>query len=127
MDEAIDYHTVDIAEAVEDIDVVLDPVSLDTAARARTRAVLRPGGTFVSIPSRPRRPRRRTRHASVSDGRRPLRSGRHYRPAAEKLPGGVATVLGQVDGVLNVAGIVQRFAHVQDLSLEEIERSWPSR
>ncbi len=45
----IDYHSVDIAEAVKDIDVVLDPVSLDTAARARSVAVLRPGGTFVSI------------------------------------------------------------------------------
>ncbi|NGO08050.1 SnoaL-like domain-containing protein [Streptomyces sp. HC44] len=49
VDEAIDYHTVDIAEAVKDIDVVLDPVSLDTAARARSLAVLRPGGTLVSI------------------------------------------------------------------------------
>ncbi len=48
-DEAIDYHTVDFAEAVTDIDVVLDPISLDTAARARSLAVLRPGGILVSI------------------------------------------------------------------------------
>lgn len=48
-DEAIDYHTVDFTEAVKDVDVVLDPVSLDTAARARSLAVLRPGGTLVSI------------------------------------------------------------------------------
>src|SRR3954447_24897045 len=49
VDEAIDYHTVDFTEAVKDIDVVLDPISLDTAARARSLAVLRPGGTLVSI------------------------------------------------------------------------------
>ncbi|WP_405522480.1 zinc-binding dehydrogenase [Streptomyces canus] len=29
--------------------MVLDPISLDTAARARSLAVLRPGGTLVSI------------------------------------------------------------------------------
>ncbi len=49
VDEAIDYHTVDFAVAVKDVDVVLDPVSLDTEARARSIAVLRPGGTLVSI------------------------------------------------------------------------------
>lgn len=49
VDEAIDYHTVDFTEAVKDIDVVLDLVSLDTAGRARSLAVLRPGGTLVSI------------------------------------------------------------------------------
>jgi NADPH:quinone reductase-like Zn-dependent oxidoreductase len=49
VDEAIDYHTVDFTEAAKDIDVVLDPISLDTAARARSLAVLRPGGTLVSI------------------------------------------------------------------------------
>lgn len=49
VDEAIDYHTVDFTEVVKDVDVVLDPISLDTAARARSVAVLRPGGTLVSI------------------------------------------------------------------------------
>ncbi|MEJ3746926.1 NADP-dependent oxidoreductase [Actinomycetes bacterium KLBMP 9797] len=48
-DEVIDYHTVDIAKTVTDIDVVLDPVSFDPAGRARSVAVLRPGGTLVSI------------------------------------------------------------------------------
>jgi NADPH:quinone reductase-like Zn-dependent oxidoreductase/predicted SnoaL-like aldol condensation-catalyzing enzyme len=48
-DEVIDYHSVDFAEALSDIDVVLDPISLDSAARARSVAVLRPGGTLVSI------------------------------------------------------------------------------
>lgn len=48
-DEAIDYRTVDITDAVTDIDVVLDSVSFDAAARARSLAVLRPGGTLVSI------------------------------------------------------------------------------
>lgn len=48
-DEVIDYRTVDVAEALTDIDVVLDPISLDTGARARSLAVLRPGGILVSI------------------------------------------------------------------------------
>ncbi|MCF4121121.1 zinc-binding dehydrogenase [Antribacter sp. KLBMP9083] len=49
VDEAIDYHTVDIAEAVTDVDVVLDPLSFDAAGRARSLAVLRPGGTLVTL------------------------------------------------------------------------------
>lgn len=48
-DEVIDYHSVDFAEALHDIDVVLDPISRDAAARARSVAVLRLGGTLVSI------------------------------------------------------------------------------
>jgi NADPH:quinone reductase-like Zn-dependent oxidoreductase/predicted SnoaL-like aldol condensation-catalyzing enzyme len=48
-DEVIDYHAVDFTEVLTDIDVVLDPISLDSAARARSLAVLRPGGTLVSI------------------------------------------------------------------------------
>ena len=48
-DEVIDYHKVDVAEAVTDIDVVLDPISADPAGRARSLAVLRRGGTLVSI------------------------------------------------------------------------------
>lgn len=48
-DEVIDYHSVDFTEVLSDIDVVLDPVSHDSAARARSVAVLRPGGTLVSI------------------------------------------------------------------------------
>lgn len=48
-DETIDYLTVDFAETVKDIDVVLDPVSFDSASRARSVAVMRPGGTLISI------------------------------------------------------------------------------
>jgi NADPH:quinone reductase-like Zn-dependent oxidoreductase len=48
-DEVIDYHDVDFTEAVSDIDVVLDPISFDAATRARSLAVLRPGGTLVSL------------------------------------------------------------------------------
>jgi len=48
-DEVIDYHSVDVAEAVSDIDAVLDPISVDPEGRARSLAVLRPGGTLVSI------------------------------------------------------------------------------
>lgn len=46
-DEVIDYRTVDFAEVVKDIDMVLDPLSGDT--RARSLDVLRPGGILVSI------------------------------------------------------------------------------
>ena len=46
-DEVIDYREVDFAEAVKDVDVVLDPISGDT--RTRSLGVLRPGGTLVSI------------------------------------------------------------------------------
>lgn len=49
VDEAIDYRTVDIAQAVKDVDMVLDPVSFDAASRARSLAVLRSGGILVSI------------------------------------------------------------------------------
>ena len=46
-DEMIDYHATDFAEAVSDVDVVLDAVSGDYPARSlRT---LRPGGVLVSI------------------------------------------------------------------------------
>jgi NADPH:quinone reductase-like Zn-dependent oxidoreductase len=48
-DEVIDYHTVDFTQAVSELDVVLDPISFDSGARARSVAVLRPGGTLVSI------------------------------------------------------------------------------
>lgn len=48
-DEVIDYHDVDFTKAVSDVDVVLDPISFDAGARARSLAVLRPGGTLVSI------------------------------------------------------------------------------
>ena len=44
------------------------------------------------------------------------------RPAVEKLPDDVVAAHGQVDGVINVAGIVQRFARVHELSFDEIER-----
>lgn len=44
------------------------------------------------------------------------------RAAVEKLPAEVAERHGQVDGLLNVAGIVQRFARVNDLSFADIER-----
>ncbi|WP_413754527.1 NADP-dependent oxidoreductase [Streptomyces sp. R-74717] len=46
-DEMIDYRSVDFAEAVKDIDVVLDPLAGET--RARSLNVLRPGGVLVSL------------------------------------------------------------------------------
>lgn len=44
------------------------------------------------------------------------------RAAVERLPAEVQAVHGQVDGVLNVAGIIQRFVRVQDLGHDEIEK-----
>lgn len=56
-------------------------------------------------------PRLTTHVLSVSD-----------RAAVEALPDAVVAAHGQVDGLLNVAGIIQRFVHVEELSIEEIER-----
>ncbi|WP_308102893.1 MULTISPECIES: NADP-dependent oxidoreductase [unclassified Nocardia] len=46
-DETIDYRTTDFAEAVRDVDVVLDPISGDTTVRSLD--TLRPGGIVVSL------------------------------------------------------------------------------
>ncbi|MFD6496435.1 NADP-dependent oxidoreductase [Streptomyces sp. NPDC060188] len=47
VDEPIDYTSVDLAEAVRDVDVVLDPIGGETGLRSLR--VLRPGGVVVSI------------------------------------------------------------------------------
>ena len=44
------------------------------------------------------------------------------RAAVEALPDAVIAEHGRVDGVLNIAGIIQRFVHVDDLAVEEIEK-----
>ena len=44
------------------------------------------------------------------------------RAAVEALPGQVVAQLGQVDGLINVAGIIQRFVSIDDLSIEDMER-----
>ena len=44
------------------------------------------------------------------------------RAAVEELPNAVIASHGHVDGVLNIAGIIQRFVPINDLSIEEIER-----
>ena len=44
------------------------------------------------------------------------------RAAVEALPEQVVAAHGNVDGVLNIAGIIQRFVHVEELSIEEIEK-----
>ncbi|MER7785768.1 NADP-dependent oxidoreductase [Streptomyces albidoflavus] len=46
-DEVVDYRTTDVAEAVDDVDMVLDPLGGET--RARSVGLLRPGGTLVSL------------------------------------------------------------------------------
>ncbi|MEV1080145.1 NADP-dependent oxidoreductase [Streptomyces sp. NPDC050211] len=47
VDEAVDYRETDFAEAVKDVDVVLDTIGGDTSTRSLR--VLRPGGIVVSI------------------------------------------------------------------------------
>ncbi|SEC64336.1 NADPH:quinone reductase [Streptomyces sp. 3213] len=47
VDEAIDYRETDFAEAVKDVDVVLDPLGGETGLKSLR--VLRPGGVVVSI------------------------------------------------------------------------------
>ncbi|MFI1164705.1 NADP-dependent oxidoreductase [Streptomyces sp. NPDC020801] len=47
VDEPIDYRATDFAEAVRDVDVVLDTIGGDTSVRSLR--VLRPGGLLVSI------------------------------------------------------------------------------
>ncbi|MGI5380181.1 NADP-dependent oxidoreductase [Streptomyces sp. CA-251387] len=47
VDEAIDYRETDFAEAVKDVDVVLDTIGGETSTRSLR--VLRPGGLVVSI------------------------------------------------------------------------------
>ncbi len=46
-DEVVDYRTTDVAEAVDGVDTVLDPLGGET--RARSVGLLRPGGTLVSL------------------------------------------------------------------------------
>ncbi len=46
-DETVDYRETDFAEAVKDVDVVLDTIGGDTSLRSLR--VLRPGGVVVSI------------------------------------------------------------------------------
>jgi NADPH:quinone reductase-like Zn-dependent oxidoreductase len=46
-DEVLDYHSVRFEEKLQDIDVVLNTVDADTAARSI--AVVRPGGVLVSV------------------------------------------------------------------------------
>jgi NAD(P)-dependent dehydrogenase (short-subunit alcohol dehydrogenase family) len=43
------------------------------------------------------------------------------RVAVDALPADVVAAHGQVDGLVNVAGIIQRFVHVSDLSIEDME------
>jgi NADPH:quinone reductase-like Zn-dependent oxidoreductase len=47
VDEAVDYRSADVTEAVRDVDVVLDTLGGDTSVRSLR--VLRPGGIVVSI------------------------------------------------------------------------------
>jgi NAD(P)-dependent dehydrogenase (short-subunit alcohol dehydrogenase family) len=44
------------------------------------------------------------------------------RAAVQALPSAVLTQHGQVDGLVNVAGIIHRFVPLRELSIEEIER-----
>ncbi|WP_329324397.1 NADP-dependent oxidoreductase [Streptomyces albidoflavus] len=46
-DEVVDYRTTDVADAVDGVDMVLDPLGGET--RGRSVGLLRPGGTLVSL------------------------------------------------------------------------------
>jgi NADPH:quinone reductase-like Zn-dependent oxidoreductase len=46
-DELIDYRTTDFTQATGDLDVVVDTIAGDYAARSR--ALLKPGGTYISL------------------------------------------------------------------------------
>lgn len=52
-DEVIDYHSADLLLGLRDVDVVLDPVSLDRESRGRSARMLRRGGTLVSLLPQP--------------------------------------------------------------------------
>jgi NAD(P)-dependent dehydrogenase (short-subunit alcohol dehydrogenase family) len=44
------------------------------------------------------------------------------RTAVDALPDAVIAAHGRVDGLLNIAGIIQPFVHVEELSIEQIEK-----
>jgi short-subunit dehydrogenase len=44
------------------------------------------------------------------------------RTAVEELPGAVVAAHGQVDGVVNVAGVIQKFVKIIDLPYEEVDK-----
>lgn len=48
-DEAVDYRDADRLRTLDPVDVVLDPISCDTAGRDRSVSALRPGGTLVTL------------------------------------------------------------------------------
>lgn len=69
--------------------------------------------------------------AGLAETARLAAAGRHFsahalsvadRQAVAALPEQVLAAHGQVDGLVNVAGIIQRFVHVEELSIEEIEK-----
>lgn len=63
-------------------------------------------------------------HASRANGQTASACTPSTSPTAlayEALPGRVVAALGQVDGLLNVAGIIQQFTPFADLAYEEIE------
>jgi NAD(P)-dependent dehydrogenase (short-subunit alcohol dehydrogenase family) len=75
-------------------------VDLDEAALAGTVELAGSGGDRLT-----------THVLSVAD-----------RAAVKALPAQVVAAHGQVDGLLNVAGIIQPFVHVEDLPIEDVER-----
>ena len=86
--------------------------SCSDAARASPRSTSARTGLAETVALAPARAGRLTTHAlSVAD-----------RAAVEALPDQVIAAHGQVDGILNIAGIIQRFVHVEELSIEEIEK-----
>lgn len=84
--------------------------------------ILRRGGRVAAVDLRAEGLAETERLAGASPGQLTLHAvDVTDRAAVDALPGEVIAAHGQVDGVLNVAGIIQRFVPLEDLAIEEIE------
>ena len=85
--------------------------------------LLRRGGRVAAVDLSPERLAETVTLARAPEGRLSTHAlSVADRAAVEALPEAVLAAHGQVDGVLNIAGIIQRFVHVEELSIEEIEK-----
>ena len=91
--------------------------------REVTLELLRRGGRVAAVDLREDALAETARLASAPDGHLSLHAVNIAdRPAVDALPNAVLAAHGQVDGLLNVAGIIQPFVKIQDLWIEDIER-----
>lgn len=91
--------------------------------REVTLELLRRGGRVAAVDLREDALAETARLASAPEGRLSLHAlDIADRGAVDALPNAVLAAHGQVDGVLNIAGIIQPFVKIQDLWIEDIER-----